>query len=130
MRDREPEDDEKAAEHTIFIALTADGTEVQKNTSFTPVTSKVLNFSSRLRSLLSNIKLHAIFPPSVQDYNSLLRPIVDELLKHRPGGGDPIRMRHPVTDTPVHLYVHLAFLVNDIRGQPGCTGGKIIASIQ
>ena len=32
--------------HTLFLAVTADGTEVQKGISYTPVTSKVLNLGS------------------------------------------------------------------------------------
>ncbi len=115
---------EQPEEHVLYLAVTADGTEIQKNVSFTPVTSKFLNFDMRLRSLMSNIRLHAVFPPSVKDYNNLFEPFVEELYTHRPGGGMPIRMRHPDTNKPVHLYVHLAYLVNDIRGQTACTGGK------
>ena len=107
-----------------YLALTADGTEIQKNISFTPVTTKILNFDCRLRSLMSNIRLHAVFPPSVKDYNGLFEPIVEEFYLHRPGGGDPVKLRHPLTKKIVHLYVHLTFLVNDIRGQPAVTGGK------
>lgn len=112
------------SEHIIYISVTADGTEIQKNVSFTPVTSKVLNLGCSLRSLMSNIRLHAVFPPSVKDYNALFAPFADELHTHRPGGGNPIRLRHPVTRKRIHLYVHLAYFVNDIRGQPAVSGGK------
>ena len=103
--------------------MTADGTEVKKNRSFTPVTSKILNLPSRLRSRMSNIQLHAVFPESVKDYNSLLRPVALQLQERRPGGGNPIRIRHPRTGARMHLYVQLAYLVNDLRGGPACTGG-------
>ena len=115
--------DEVASSHTLYLAVTTDGTEVQKGISYTPVTSKVLNLPSSLRSKISNIRLHAVFPPSVQDCNSLLRPFVEELLKHRPAGGSPIMLRHPTTGRLIHLYVHLAYTLNDIRGVPVVTGG-------
>jgi hypothetical protein len=95
--DAQDEDDEDATRYTIYISMTADGTEVQKNRSFTPVTSKILNLRSGLRSRMSNILLHAVFPESVQDYNMLLHPVALQLRQHRPDGGDPIRIRHPRT---------------------------------
>ena len=114
---------EEAEKHTLFLAVTADGTEVQKGISYTPVTSKVLNLGSGLRSMMSNIRLHAVFPPSVKDYNSLMRPFAEELYKHRPGDGTPIILRHPTTRKLMHLYVHMAYTLNDIRGLPACSGG-------
>jgi|LakMenEpi03Aug12_release.lakeMendotaPanAssembly.Ray.scaffolds.fasta_scaffold94661_4 hypothetical protein len=112
-----------AEEHTLYLSLTADGTETHKNLSVTPVTSKILNLRGRLRSLLSNIRLHAVLPPKVKDYNGLLRPVAEEFYNHRPNGGKPIRLLHPTKGTPVHLYVVLAWMVNDIRGQMYVTGG-------
>ena len=110
--DAQDEDDEDATRYTIYISMTADGTEVQKNRSFTPVTSKILNLRSGLRSRMSNILLHAVFPESVQDYNMLLHPVALQLRQHRPDGGDPIRIRHPRTGTRMHLYVQLAVSTN------------------
>ena len=118
------DDDNEAQILTIYLALTTDGTEVQKDTSFTPVTVKILNLGAKLRSLMSNIRMLAVFPEGVKDYNSLLGPITLELHKRRPGGGNPIRVRHPRTKKPMHLYLHLAYTVNDLRGVPACTGGK------
>ena len=108
--------------YTIYISLTADGTEVQKGRSYTPVTSKVLNLGSDLRSMLSNIRLHAIFPPKVNDYNSLFRPIAEEFHRYRPDGGHPIRVDSE-TGSSLYIYVHLAYTVNDMRGVPACCGG-------
>ena len=118
------EDDAEADCITIYLALSADGTEVQKQTSFTPVTVKMLNLGAGLRSLMSNIRMLAVFPQGVQDYNSLLGPVALELHKRRPGGGNPIRVRHPRTKKLMHLYLHLAYTVNDLRGVPACTGGR------
>ena len=112
-----PEIPEAAEVYTIYLSLAADGTEVQKGRSYTPVTSKVLNLGSDLRSMLSNIRLHAIFPPKVQDYNSLFRPVAEELHLYRPGGGHPIRVD---SETDEHKLLHL---VNDMRGVPACCGG-------
>ena len=92
--------------------------------SYTPVTSKVLNLSTNLRSMMSNIRLHAIFPPQVKDYNSLMRPVAEELRRYRPGGGHPIRVRNPSSSgESFYIYVHLAYTVNDMRGVPACCGG-------
>ena len=117
------EDD--ASVYTVFISLTADATDFSTwtNKSFTPVTSKILNLDASLRSRMSNIQLHAILPESIKDYNSLLRPVACQLRRHRPDGGRPIRVQHPRTGKMMHLYVHLAYTVNDLRGVPGCTGG-------
>ena len=129
--DEDEEDDGTAVKYTLYISLTADGTEVQKRPqlSFTPVTSKVLNLSNQLRSRMSNIQLHAVLPESIRDYNSMLRPIAEQLRKHRPGGV-PIRVRHPTTGAMIHLFLVLAYTVNDIRGVPGCTGGSHAPSIE
>ena len=129
--DEDKEDDGTAVKYTLYISLTADGTEVQKRPqlSFTPVTSKVLNLSNQLRSRMSNIQLHAVLPESIRDYNSMLRPIAEQLRKHRPGGV-PIRVRHPTTGAMIHLFLVLAYTVNDIRGVPGCTGGSHAPSIE
>ena len=121
------DDEDKAVpKYTVYISLTADATDFAKwvNKSFTPVTSKILNLSSALRSRMSNIQCHAILPESILDYNSLLRPVVLQLHKHRPGGGRPIRIYHPRTGRLLHLYVHMAYTLNDLRGVPGCTGGS------
>lgn len=117
---------ELASQYVVYISLTADATDFTKwvNKSFTPVTSKILNLNSNLRSRMSNIQLHAILPESIVDYNSLLRPVVMQLHKHRPGGDRPIRIHHPRTGRLMHLYVQLAYTVNDLRGVPGCTGGS------
>ena len=109
---------------TLFVALTADGTEIHKNVSYTPVTLKVLNLQSTLRSRMSSIVLLAVLPPHIKNYNNLLRPVAHLIHRHRPGGGVPITLRHPVSGTTIFLYVYLAYTVNDIRGVPGCTGGK------
>jgi hypothetical protein len=123
--DLQEEADEPAAKYTVYISLTADGTDFAKwvNKSFTPVTSKILNLDSTLRSRMSNIQLHAILPESIKDYNSLLRPVVLQFHKHRPTGGHPIVIHHPRTGALMHLYIHMAYTVNDLRGVPGCTGG-------
>lgn len=129
--DEDIDDDGTAVKYTLYISLTADGTEVQKRPqlSFTPVTSKVLNLSNQLRSRMSNIQLHAVLPESIRDYNSMLRPVAEQLRKHRPGGV-PIRVRHPTTGAMIHLFLVLAYTVNDIRGVPGCTGGSHAPSIE
>ena len=129
--DEDIDGDCTAVKYTLYISLTADGTEVQKRPqlSFTPVTSKVLNLSNQLRSRMSNIQLHAVLPESIRDYNSMLRPVAEQLRKHRPGGV-PIRVRHPTTGAMIHLFLVLAYTVNDIRGVPGCTGGSHAPSIE
>jgi hypothetical protein len=129
--DEDKDDDGTAVKYTLYISVTADGTEIQKRPqlSFTPVTSKVLNLSNQLRSRMSNIQLHAVLPESIRDYNSMLRPIAEQLRKHRPGGV-PIRVRHPTTGAMIHLFLMLAYTVNDIRGVPGCTGGSHAPSIE
>lgn len=129
--DEDKDDDGTAVKYTLYISVTADGTEIQKRPqlSFTPVTSKVLNLSNQLRSRMSNIQLHAVLPESISDYNSMLRPIAEQLRKHRPGGV-PIRVRHPTTGAMIHLFLMLAYTVNDIRGVPGCTGGSHAPSIE
>jgi len=129
--DEDKDDDGTAVKYTLYISVTADGTEIQKRPqlSFTPVTSKVLNLSNQLRSRMSNIQLHAVLPESIRDYNSMLRPIAEQLRKHRPGGV-PIRVRHPTTGAMIHLFLVLAYTVNDIRGVPGCTGGSHAPSIE
>jgi hypothetical protein len=121
----EMDGDGDASKYTVFLALTADATDFASwsNKSFTPVTSKILNLDCALRSRMSNIQLHAILPESISDYNSLLRPVALQLHRHRPDGGRPIRVQHPRTGKIMHLYVHLAYTVNDLRGVPGCTGG-------
>lgn len=107
----------------MYLSPTCDGTEVQKDVSYTPFTTKILNLTSGLRSLAGNIKLHAVFPPHIKDYNGLLLPIAEEFEKLRPGGGNPIPIDHPETNELMHLYVHLAYFVNDLRGAANCTGG-------
>lgn len=129
------EDGAEAAQsysYTVFIALTADATDFAKwvNRSYTPVTSKILNLNCTLRSRMSNIQLHAILPESILDYNTLLRPVVVQLQRHRPGGGRPIIIHHPRTGRLMHLYVHLAYTVNDLRGVPNCTGGSFAPCIE
>ena len=117
---------EEARKYTVYLSLTADATDFAKwvNKSFTPVTSKILNLDCTLRSRMSNIQLHAVLPESIRDYNSLLRPVIIQLNRYRPRGGRPIQIHHPRTGRPMHLYVHLAYTVNDMRGVPGCTGGS------
>ena len=126
----EADDDAIAVDVVLYLALTADATEVQKGISYTPVTVKILNLGASMRSLMSNIRMLAVFPPHIKDHNGLLRPIVEDLYKHRPGGGNPIRIRHPKTNQLMHLFLHMAYTVNDLRGVPACTGGKQAPSIE
>ena len=52
----------------MIFTFTDDGTEVEKNVSYTPLVIRILNFPPQLRSLLGNLKLVGFLPPHVTDY--------------------------------------------------------------
>ena len=105
----------------MYFALTADGVEVVKNVSYTPVILKVLNLPAELRTMMANIRMVAVLPPGVVDYNSVLRPIAADFARHMQKGGTPIITRHPRTNMLLHLFVHLTYTLNDVRGVPTVT---------
>ena len=72
-------------EVTLCMAISADGVEIVKNVSYTPCVGKILNLEGGLSNVLSSICLHGYFPPKIQDYNSMFRPIAEQYAKHAPG---------------------------------------------
>ena len=56
-------------ELVIFFTFTCDGTEIEKNVSYTPLVIRILNWAPQLRSLLGNLKLVGYLPPGVTSYN-------------------------------------------------------------
>ena len=94
-----------------------DGVEVRKNTSYTPVTLKILNLPGELRGALGTMLLLGLFPPKIKDYNAMMRPIVDMFIDVGPGGAGA-RVGDKV------IYLALAWILNDSRGVPSCCSGK------
>ena len=62
-------------------------------------------------------------PPKVKNYENMLRPVVDQLAKHAPGG-EPIRVYNAATGEHEEWFLVLAFNMNDIRAVPIGTCGK------
>jgi hypothetical protein len=114
------EDDDK--DNFLYFLLCQDGVEISKNVSYTPVTAKLLNWPSKLRSLLGNIILLGFFPPHVKDYTAMLAPIADMLARHQPGAV-PIDVSD-TNDLHAKAWYYLAVTVTDIRGCPAVSCGK------
>ena len=74
------------------MTITCDGTEVEKNKSYTPIAAKYVNLPPQLRQLLGNIKLVGWMQPGVKNYQAHFRPFVRQLAKHQPGK-TPMKVR-------------------------------------
>jgi hypothetical protein len=114
------DDDHK--DNFLYFILCQDGVEITKNVSYTPVTAKLLNWSSKMRSLLGNIILLGFFPPHVKDYTAMLAPIANMFAQHQPGNV-PVE----VTDrngATANAWYYLAVTVTDIRGCPAVSCGS------
>ena len=109
----------------LYFSLCADGIEVKKNTSFTPVTAKLLNWPPEMRRLNGCILLLAYFPPKVLDYGEMFSPIANTFALHQPGK-EPMKIKPGGKDTAAHadVWVVLANALSDIRGIPALTGGS------
>jgi hypothetical protein len=107
----------------LYLLLVSDGVEVQKDTSWTPVTAKILNWPSGVRTLLGAIILLAVFPPHVRDYDQMFLPIVEQLAALAPKGPG-------FTVKDIQRWVMVAIHLNDTRGVPGgCCGSHAPALI-
>jgi hypothetical protein len=101
----------------LWLVLCSDGVEVQKDVTWTPVTAKIMNWPSGVRSLLGAILMLAVFPPKVKNYDQMFLPIVEQLAELAPRTGTGF------TVNDVVRFVVMAIHLNDTRGVPGgCKG--------
>ena len=107
----------------LYLALSFDGVEVEKNVSYTPVVAKVLNLPPTLRGQLGMLWLLAYFPPKVRNYMSMLRPVVEQLARFAPSE-TPLEVDNAHTGGQTKVWVVLLWNVNDIRGVPNGTLGR------
>jgi hypothetical protein len=108
---------------TVLFTLSCDGVEVRKE-SLTPLVAKCLSLPPKVRGLLSHMFLLAAFPRRVRDYNSFLRPAVEQFARHAPGR-EPIRVEDASAGgAAVDVFVAIVWTVNDIRGVPSTTCGR------
>ncbi len=99
--------EEETDEVVLYIVMCFDGVEVEKNVTYTPVTAKLLNLPPGLRGQLGNLWLLGFFPPHVQDYDTMLTPIVEQLATHRPGANHPIEVWDAHTQRYLFWYVYV-----------------------
>ena len=104
---------EELRDFILWLLLCSDGVEVQKDTTWTPVTAKIMNWPSGVRCLLGAILLLAVFPPHVKDYDQMFLPIVEMLAKLAPRTGTGF------TVNDIVRFVVAAIHLNDTRGVPG-----------
>jgi hypothetical protein len=92
------------AKTVLWFTVTCGGTEVEKGVSYTPVVLCFLNLPPQLRHLLGNLNLVAFFPPKIQSYDAHLPPFVEQLARHQPNGGEPIRCWDTVPGSEIEVY--------------------------
>ena len=107
----------------LYLLLVSDGVEVQKDVTWTPVTAKILNWPSGVRTLLGAIIMLAVFPPHVKDYDQMFLPIVEQLAKLAPRAAG-------LTVNDITRWVMMVLHLNDTRGVPGgCMGSHAPALV-
>jgi hypothetical protein len=97
------------AKKVLWFTVTCDGTEVEKGVSYTPVVLRLLNLPPQLRHPLGNLKLAAFFPPKIQSYDAHLQPFVEQLARHQPNGGEPIRCWDAASGSEIQVYTGLTW---------------------
>jgi hypothetical protein len=108
---------EELRDFILWLVLCSDGVEVQKDVTWTPVTAKIMNWPSGVRSLLGAILMLAVFPPHVKNYDQMFLPIVEQLAALAPRTGTGF------TVNDIVRFVVMAIHLNDTRGVPGgCCG--------
>ena len=100
---------------TLCLSVTADGVEVEENVSYTPVTARILNLDVAVASLFSSILLLGYFPPKVQSYQNLFKPIAQAFASYMPGNRT-IQLTCKQTGREIKAHILLAYMVNDLRG--------------
>lgn len=108
----------------VFLAQSNDGVEVEKNTCYTPITAKVLNYSCKVRGMLQSILLLGYMPPKVRNYQAMLKPVVEQFAKHSPVTGVPVQVHDAFLARDRNIFLVCAWLNNDIRGVPGAACSK------
>jgi hypothetical protein len=108
----------------LYFALSNDGVEVTKKTSYTPIVAKLLNLPAEMRGLLSSIWLLGYMPPYVKDYQAFLQPIADMFAAHAPSEGEPLTVFNVARGQEEDINLVLAWNINDIRAVPSTTCGK------
>jgi hypothetical protein len=117
------EEDPEIGDRTLYFACSNDGVEVTKNVTYTPITAKLLNLPGELRGMLANIWLLGYMPPKVQDYQSMLKPVVEMFAARNPDNETPLTVLSAATRKISQIYYMVAWTANDIRGVPNTTCG-------
>ena len=114
--------DHQHKDNFLYFGNCQDGVELSKRVTYTPCTTKLLNWGKDLRGLLGSIWLLAYFPPKVQNYQAMLRPLVEMFARHQPGKPPLLITREgfPV----LKIWYMVAFNMADIRGLPTTTCGS------
>ena len=98
----------------LAFTLCCDGTPIQalKGISLTPVLITVVNLPPWVRFKFGAIFMAALLPPHVKNYNTLLRPVIEDILL--------MYTRIPVYDADikknVNVFGYLLFTINDYPG--------------
>jgi len=111
-------------EFCLFFALSNDGVEVTKKTSYTPIVAQLLNLPAEMRGLLSSMWLLGYMPPNVKDYQAFLKPIADMFAARAPLTGVPLEVYNAAKGQEDSISLMLAWSINDIRAVPSTTCGS------
>jgi hypothetical protein len=111
-------------DNTLFFAISNDGVEVTKKTSYTPIVAKLLNLPAEVRGLLSSIWLLGYMPPNVKDYQAFLKPIADMFAARAPLTGTPLDVDNVAKGIQEAISLMMAYDINDIRAVPCGTCGS------